>query len=71
MVAVWLVGTTVFCIFNSFPTDDAIGHEFMSPIMKRKQASLCVDFTGTLYRGRWCESKQPDKSTNRYNPSPT
>ena len=24
-----------------------------------------------VHRGRWCESKQPGKRTNKYNPSPT
>ena len=38
-------------------------------VSAKKTETLCMPHR--VHRGRWCESKQPDKSTNRYNPSPT
>ena len=38
-------------------------------VSAKKTETMCMPHR--VNRGRWCESKQPDKSTNRYNPSPT
>ena len=38
--------------------------------LSAKETETCV-CPHRVHRGRWCESKQPGKSTNRYNPSPT
>ena len=36
--------------------------------LKKTEIMLCLH---RVHRGRWCESKQPGKSTKRCNPSPT
>ena len=41
---------------------------FALTVSAKKTETTCPH---RVHRGRWCESKQPGKSTNRYNPSPT
>ena len=43
---------------------------FALTVSAKKTETMCMPPPRT-HRGRWCESKQPGKSTNRYNPSPT
>ena len=41
---------------------------FALTVSAKKTETICMP---PPHRGRWCESKQPGKSTNRSNPSPT
>ena len=42
---------------------------FALTVSAKKTETMCMP--SPVHRGRWCESKQPGKSTNRCNPSPT
>ena len=42
---------------------------FAFTVSVKKTETVCMPHH--VHRGRWCEPKQPGKSTNRWNPSPT
>ena len=42
---------------------------FTLTVLAKKTETICMPHR--VHSGRWCESKQPGKSTNRCNPSPT